>query len=88
MGYEKEAYLHFHNTGKKRFSKRAHQNSNANVLARSDVTFWALGYPPPPGVPTSFSHILCKYENTNMQKDKLGLKGLVGTKRISWGMMF
>ena len=59
MGYEKETYLYllFHYTGKKNFKK----NPKANDRARPDVTFWAVEYhSPPPRVPASFSHILCK----------------------------
>ena len=53
--------------------KRAHKNPNANVWPCQDVTFWAVGYHPPPPGPTSFSHILCKIrEHTNVQKDNLG----------------
>ena len=46
MGYEKEAYFYllFHYTGKKRFSREHTKNPNANVPARPDVTFWAVGY--------------------------------------------
>ena len=46
MGYEKEAYLYllFHYTGKKRFSREHTKNPNANVQARPNVTFWAVGY--------------------------------------------
>ena len=49
MGYEKEAYLYllFPYTGKK-ISKEHTKNPNANVRARPDVTFWAVGYPSPP----------------------------------------
>ena len=43
----------------KKIFKRAHKNPNANVRARPDVTFWAVGYHSSQ-VPTSFSHILCK----------------------------
>ena len=48
MGYEKEAYLYllFHYTGKK-ISREHTKNPNANVRARPDVTFWAVGYHPP-----------------------------------------
>ena len=63
MGYEKEAYLYllFHYTGIF-FSREHTRNPHANVRAPPNVTFWAVGYhsPPPPRVPTSFSHILCK----------------------------
>ena len=66
MGYEKEAYLYnlFHYTGKKYFLREHTKNLNANVRARPDVTFWAVGYHPSPRVQISFSHILCKKENT------------------------
>ena len=49
-GYEKEAYLYllFHYTGKKEFSSEYTKNRNANVWARPDVTFRAVGYHPPP----------------------------------------
>ena len=49
MGYEKVAYLYllFPYTGKK-ISKEQTKNSIANVQARPDVTFWAVGYHPPP----------------------------------------
>ena len=72
MCYEKKAYLYllFPYTGKKKIFKRAHQNPNANVRARPDFTIWAVGYRPPPRVPASFSHILCKiWEHTYVQKD-------------------
>ena len=62
MGYEKIAYLYLllHYTGKQRFSREHAKNQNANDRARLDITFWAVGYHPPPRVPASFSHILCK----------------------------
>ena len=46
--------------GEKKTFKKEHQNTNANVRARPDVTFWAAGSPPPPRAPTNFSHILFK----------------------------
>ena len=33
---------------KKRFSREHTKNPNANVRARPDVTFWAVGYHSPP----------------------------------------
>ena len=50
MGYGKEAYLYelFHCTGNKRFSREHTKNPDANVRARPVVTFWAVGYHPPP----------------------------------------
>ena len=57
---------------KKDFQILHTKNPNAYVQARPDVTFWAVGYhyPPLPGVPTSFSHILCKIcEDTYVQKN-------------------
>ena len=62
MGYEKEAYLYllFHYTGKKDFSREHTKNPIAIDRARPEVTFWAVGYHPPPRVPASFSHILCQ----------------------------
>ena len=62
MGYEKEAYLCllFHYIEKKGSSREQTKNPNSNVQARPDVTFWNVGYHPPPRVPASFSHILCK----------------------------
>ena len=51
-------YLSFHYTEKN--SGEHPKNPNAYVRAHPDVTFWAVGYhPPPPGVPSSFLHILC-----------------------------
>ena len=47
----------------KKIFKRAHQNPNANVQARPDVTIWAVGYHPPK--PQLAFHIYyVKYENT------------------------
>ena len=50
----------------KKIFKRAHQKSNANVRARPDVTFWAVGYhpPPPPEFQIAFHLYYVKYENT------------------------
>ena len=59
---------------KKRFLREHTKNPNANVRARPDVIFWAVGYHSPH--PLSFkSHLAfhiyyVKYENTlYMQKD-------------------
>ena len=53
MGYEKEAYLYFFSLyWKKRFSREHTKNPNANVGARPDITFWAVGYHPPPPSPS------------------------------------
>ena len=64
MGYEKEAYLYllFHHTGKKRFSRGHTKNPNANVRARPDVTFWAVGYHSPQSQ-LAFQIYYVKYEN-------------------------
>ena len=72
-GYEKEAYLYllFHYTEKKRFSREHTKNPSA----RPDVTFWAVGYHPPPRPPESqlaFHIYYVKYANT------------LTCKRISW----
>ena len=57
----------------KKIFKRAHQKTNANVRARPDVTFWAVGYlPPPPQFQLAFHIYYVKYENT------------LTCKRISW----
>ena len=66
---------------KKRFSREHNKNPNANVRACPDVTFWAVGYhPPPPESQQAFHIYYVKYENT------------LTCKRISWdsgeGMMF
>ena len=73
MGYEKEAYLYllFHYTGKKRHSREHTKNPNAYVRARQDVTFWAVGYPPPE-FQLAFHIYYVKYENT------------LTCKRIKW----
>ena len=71
----------------KNFSREHTEKPNAIVQARSDVTFWAVGYhsphpPPPPSQSQLAFHIYyVKYENT------------LTCKRISWdlgggGMMF
>ena len=63
MGYEKDALVLIISLywKKKRYSREHAKNPNAYVWARTDVTFWAVGYhSPPPRVPASFSHILCK----------------------------
>ena len=59
---------------KKRFSREHTKNPNANVRARPDVTFWAVGYhsPPPPEFQLAFHIYYVKYENT------------LTCKRISW----
>ena len=60
----------------KRFSIEHTKNPNANVRARPDVTFWAVGYhsppPPPPESQLAFHIYYVQYENTLM------------CKRISW----
>ena len=57
----------------KRFSREHTKNPNANVRARPDVTFWAVGYhPPPPESQIAFHISYVKYENTRT------------CKRISW----
>ena len=50
----------------KRFLREYTKNPNANVLARPDVTFWAVGY-------------LFTYIMSNM-RTQLRAKGLVGTQ--------
>ena len=58
---------------KKRFSREHIKNLNANVQARPDVTFWAVGYHPPHTESQLAFHIYyVKYENT------------LTCKRISW----
>ena len=68
MGYEKEAYLYllFHYTGKKGFSREHIKNTNANVWACPDVTFWAVEYHylPPPESQLPFYIYYVKYEKT------------------------
>ena len=58
----------------KRFSREHTKNPNANVRARPDVIFWAVGYhsPPPPESQPAFHISYVKYEN------------LLTCKRISW----
>ena len=58
----------------KKIFKRAHQKSKiASVRARPDVTFWAVGYhPPPPEFQLALHIYYVKYENT------------LNCKRISW----
>ena len=58
-------------TLKKRFSREHTKNPNANVWARPDVTFWAVGYHPP-GSQLAFHIYYVKYENT------------LTCKKISW----
>ena len=68
---------------KKRFSREHTKNPNANVRARPDVTFWAVGYHSPKSQ-LAFHIYYVNYENT------------LTHKRISWdsggggggGMMF
>ena len=56
---------------KKRFSREPTKNPNANDRARPDVTFWAVGYHPPPSQ-LAFHIYYVNYENT------------LTCKRISW----
>ena len=49
---------------KKRFSREHTKIPNANVRARPDVTFWAMGYHPPPKSQLAFNVYYVKYENT------------------------
>ena len=57
------------------FSREHTQNPNANVQARPDVTFWAVGYhSPPPKFQLAFHIYNVKYENT------------LTCKRISWNL--
>ena len=64
----------------KLYSREHTKNANAYIRARPDVTFWAVGYLPPPSEFQLAFHIYyVKYENT------------ITCKRISWnsgGMMF
>ena len=47
------------------FSREQTKNPNANVLAHPEVTFWAVGYhPPPPEFQLAFHIYYIKYENT------------------------
>ena len=55
----------------KRFSREHIKNPNANVRARPDVTFWAVGYHPPESQ-LAFHIYHVKYENK------------LTCKRISW----
>ena len=48
----------------KRFSRKHTKNPNANVRALPDVTFWAVGYHPPPEFQLAFHIYYVKYENT------------------------
>ena len=57
---------------KKRFSREHTKNPNANVRARPDFTFWAVGYHSPPESQLAFHISYVKYENT------------LTCKRISW----
>ena len=58
---------------KKRFSREHTKNPNANVRARPDVAFRAMGYhTPPPESKLAFHIFNVKYENT------------LTYKRISW----
>ena len=52
-------------------SREHTENPNANALARTDVTFWAVGYHPPLESQLAF-RIYVKYEN------------ILTCKRISW----
>ena len=57
----------------KNISRKQIKNPNANVQARQDVTFYALGYHPPTSIPAF--HIYCvKYEDT------------IACKIISWNL--
>ena len=56
----------------KRFSREHTKNLNANVWARPDGTFWAVGYHPPESK-LAFHIILCKIcEHAYVQNDQLG----------------
>ena len=73
MGYGKEAYLYllFHYTGKKDFQESTPkiQMLMFGLAQSSHFGLWDI-IPPPPRVPASFSHILCKiWEHTYVQKD-------------------
>ena len=59
---------------KKRFSREHTKNLNANVRAPPDVTFWAVGYhpPPPPEFQLAFHIYYVKYKN------------ILTCKRVSW----
>ena len=60
---------------KKKISREHTKNPKANVWARPDVIFWAVGYhspPPPPESQLAFHIYYVKYENT------------LTCKRISW----
>ena len=46
------------------FQESTQKNLNAKVLARPDVTFWAVGYHPPPESQLAFHIYYVKYENT------------------------
>ena len=62
---------------KQRFSREHTNNPNANVWARPDVTFWAVGYHspnPPPESQLAFHIYNVKYENT------------LTCKRIRWDL--
>ena len=61
----------YFNLLEKTIFKRAHKNPNAYVRARPDVTFWAVGYPPPE-FQLAFHTYYVKYKNT------------LTCKRISW----
>ena len=52
-------------------SKEHTKNPNANIRARPDITFWAVGYHPPKSQP-AFHIYYVKYETT------------LTCKRISW----
>ena len=57
----------------KQYSREHTKSPNAYVLARPDVTFWAVGYlPPPPGFQLAIHIYYVKYEKT------------LTFKRISW----
>ena len=65
---------------KKRSSEHT-KHPKANVWARPDVAFWAVGYHSPESQ-LAFHICYVKYENT------LTCKGLVGTRGGGGGMIF
>ena len=56
---KKETYLYslFHHTGNKD-SKEHTKNPNANVQARPDITFWAVGSHSPTSLNYLFTYIM------------------------------
>ena len=52
----------------KKIFKRAHKKTNANVRARPDITYWAVGYHSPPKFQLAFHIYYVKYENTRTCK--------------------